>query len=374
MKINTQLANGEIDVLVSFGLNYTSARWKDGMFMEITDRLEAEGIDLVDHWGTDGYHLEDKYYSLPCGGLQYYIVINMTAWNKAMNNAPLPTEWTWDEYVEASRKMTERDADGNTVVYGGGSYSSINTILYCTSQVTGGDLYLNEEDYTSNYDHEITLKAFERELKCELEEKIWFPLATYRSEGRKDYDTFLKGVINSSVTCNIVRYIHDPKYEETSNFVTGFAPFPVEEKGQTNYQSGVHYYSHAAVAAKAADKEAAWLFVKFYATHGVKYLCKAGHQTKWNGTDTSDYMKILYGTEENAKNYIDVESFLRVIGRNDLPTWQESTDEFNVLTYSKHTGFLKDPLMKALAGELTAKQALDQAAADANAYLKEQMG
>jgi len=373
MKVNADMAAGMVDVLASFGLNYTSARWKDGLFMEITDKIESEGIDLIDHWGTDGYCLEDKYYTLPCGGLQYYVIINMTAWKEAGYNE-LPTEWTWDEYIEASRKMTKKDADGNTVVYGGSSYSSINTILYCAAQTHGGDLYLNEDDYTTYYDHELTIKAFERELKAELDEKIWFPLAVYRNEGRKDYDTFLKGECASAVTCNTIRYVPDSKYDETRTFISGFAPFPVNEKGETNYQAGVHNYSHVGVASNAQDQTAAWLFAKFYATHGVKYLVKAGHQSKWKGTDPADMLTIMFGTEENAKNYVDVESMLRVLGRSDLPNWVESTDEFNVLTYSKHTGFLKDPLMKALAGEMTAKECLEQVAAEANAYLKSEMG
>ena len=373
MAINTMLSAGDIDVLCSFGLNYTSARWKDGLFLEITDKIEEEGIDLIAHWGTDGYCLEDKYYSLPCGGLQYYVIINMTAWEEAGLGA-LPTEWTWDEYVEACRKMTKKDEAGNTVVYGGSSYSSINTILYCAAQVHGGDLYLNEEDYSTYYDHEITIKAFERELKCELEEKIWFPLAVYRNESRKDYDTFLKGECASTVTSNTIRYVIDSKYDETRTFISGFAPFPVEEKGQTNFQSGVHNYSHVGIAANCQDETAAWLFAKYYATYGVSYLVKAGHQSKWAGNDPSSIVEIMFGSEENAKKYVDLESLVRVVGRSDLPSWTESTDEFNILTYSKHTGFLKDPLMKALAGELTAKEALEQAAADANAYLKSQMG
>jgi multiple sugar transport system substrate-binding protein len=373
MQINTMLANGEIDVLVSFGLNYTSARWKDGLFLDITDKIEEENIDLVANWGSDGYCLNDHYYSLPCGGLQYYVIINMTAWKEA-GYTDLPKEWTWDEYVEASRKMTKKDADGNTVVYGGSSYSSINTILYCAAQVHGGDLYLNTDNYTSHYNHEITIKAFERELKCELEEKIWFPLATYRADGRKDYDTFLKGVCASTITCNAIRYVPDTNYDETRTFISGFAPFPTEEKGQTNYQSGVHQYSHVAVAAKCQDETAAWLFAKFYSTYGVKYLVKAGHQSNWAGTDTSEYLNIMFGSKENAEKYVDVESFLHVIGRTDLPNMVESTDEFNILTYSKHTGFLKDPLMKALAGEMTAKECLEQVAAEANAYLKSEMG
>ncbi len=373
MQVNTELAAGEIDVLVSFGLNYTSARWKDGLFLDITDKLEDEGIDLVEQWGTDGYNLNDHYYSLPCGGLQYYVVINMTAWEEA-NLGDIPTEWTWDEYLAASAAMTKKDESGNTVVYGGSSYSSVNTIMYCYSQVTGGDLYMNEDIEGSNYSDPLVLNALERELKAELVDKIWYPVAKYRADGTKDYDAFLKGTIASSVTCNTLRYIHDADYDETRTWITAFAPFPTENAGETNYQAGVHHYSHVGIAANTDDETASWLFAKFYSTYGVKYLCKAGHQTHWKGSDTSEYLDIIYGSVENAAKYIDVESFLHVIGRTDLPNWEECLDELNIATYSDVVSCLNEPILAALNGTITAEECLKQAADNADAYIKAAMG
>lgn len=253
--INTLLASGEIDVLHSFGLNYTYARWEDGVFLDITDKLAADGIDMVENWGTEVYQYNGRYYSIPCGGLQYYVVINKTAWDEA-GLGEIPTEWTWDEYIEACRKMTKTNEDGS-IRYGGSSYFSINTILYCGAQVNGGDLYFSADNAKSNYSDPVVLKAFERELNAELEEKIWFPLKTYRDEGIKDYQTFLSGQVASTVTCNVVRFVDDVEFDGTRDFITAFAPFPTEEKGQTNYMAGVHHYSHVAIAANCQDETAA---------------------------------------------------------------------------------------------------------------------
>lgn len=358
----------EFDVIQSYGMNYTTKRWQDGYFVDITDKLTAEGIDLVENWGTDAYSYNSRYYSIPCGGLQYYITINMTAWEEAELGA-IPTEWTWDEYIEACRKMTKTNDDGS-IRYGGSSYSSINTILYCGTQVSGRGLYFNEDGTKSNYDDPVVIKAFERELKAELEDQIWFPLYTYRSEGQKEYDTFLNGECASTITINVVRYVHDAAYEETSDFITAFAPFPTEEKGQTNYMAGVHVYSHVGITKDCRDETAAWLFVKWVSTYGSKYLCVHGHQSAWRGTTTDDIINVVFGSEENAAKYVDVESFKNVIGKTDLPAFREIVSDGVVETYSQVTSYLKDPLMKALMGELTAEEALKQAAENADAYIK----
>lgn len=46
--------------------------------MELTDYIEKYNINLVDNWGTDVYKYDDTYYTFPCGGLSYYVSINMT--------------------------------------------------------------------------------------------------------------------------------------------------------------------------------------------------------------------------------------------------------------------------------------------------------
>lgn len=81
LSVNTSIMSGEVDVLGSFGLSSTWKRWDNAMFEDLTDKFEAEGIDLVANWGTDVFKYNDCIYTLPCGGMSYYISVNMTAWN-----------------------------------------------------------------------------------------------------------------------------------------------------------------------------------------------------------------------------------------------------------------------------------------------------
>ncbi len=363
------LVASQLDVICTFGLNYLSAYWDDGLFLDITDKLAEEGIDLIETWGTDVYSYNGRYYSIPCGGLQYYVAINMAAWEEA-ELGDIPTEWTWGEYIEACRKMTKYNEDGSVAVYGGSSYSSVNTIMYCYAQVYGGDLYFSADGTKSSYSEPIVLQALERQLQAEMTEQIWFPLKTYRAEGIKSYDLFLKGQIASTVECLLTRFIQDSAYDETRNFITAFAPFPTEEKDQTNYMAGVHHYSHIAIAINCRDETAAWLFAKFAATYGAKYLAIVGHQSTWRGTTADDIISVAFGSEENAANYVDLESFKNVVGRVDVPYFVEDVSEYSIAAKYDVRAMLNDPILRAANGMISAEQCLKEAAQHADVYIE----
>ena len=189
-----------------------------------------------------------------------------------------------------------------------------------------------------------------------------------------EYDWFLRGEAATIIGNILTRYIHDSAYEETRDFITAFAPFPVEEKGQTNYMSGVQYYSHLGIAKNCKDDTAAWLFVKFMSSYGSKYLASAGHHSTWRGTTMDDIVAVLYESEEDAAKYVDVESFKHVIGRTDLPSYKEIISDSAMVVYKEVTSALSDPYYKASIEELTAEEALKQAAQEADAYISNMMG
>lgn len=99
--LNTAIMAGECDVVASFEIHNLMNRVNNGLYKDITDRVKEEEINLVDNWGTEAYNVDGKTYVFSCGGLIHYVAINMDAWNEA-GLGDLPTEWTWDEYIEAS--------------------------------------------------------------------------------------------------------------------------------------------------------------------------------------------------------------------------------------------------------------------------------
>ncbi len=325
MAVNTAIQGNQVDVLASFGLSNAYRRWENGLYIDITDRVEEEGIDLVANWGTDVFKYDDCIYTFPSGGLSYYICINMNAWNEA-GLGEIPTEWTWDEYLAASKAMTKVNEDGSIAMYGGSDYHSQNYWTYAYGQVVGKNAYYNEDGSASSFDNEIIRNALKREYQAENVDKIWFPKSVYRADNLqaqmlycgKNQDVHTA----SSITCNMPRFLADQENYPT-DYVTAFAPFPVNEKGQVNYMSGVSPFSHSGICRGCQDIDAAWAFLKWYSTYGVKYLVAAGHQPNWKGTDPADAVKLLFGDEETASKIIDIDSFKRVVGVSTYPYYYE---------------------------------------------------
>ena len=361
--VTTAILAGEVDVLASFGLANTNKRWEAGLFYDLTDLVEENGIDLVEHWGTDAFQKDGTIYTFPSGGLCYYITVNLDAWEAAgLGELPLDG-WTWDEYLAASKAMTEYNEDGSVAVYGGSDYHSVNYFTYAVAQVVGKDHYYNEEGM-ANFDSDAFLKALQREYDAELVDKIWYPKSIYRGDNIQAQQSFLQDqMCNSEITCNQIRFMADRENYGT-DWKVGFLPYPVEEEGQTNYMSGITPFSHSGLCIDESDEDfdAAWAFLRWYSTYGVAYLVAAGHQPNWKGTSDLDPLELLFGSEEEAAKYMDVESFRAVVGRVDLPAYVE----LNLTAYSKISSILNEYVMYALNDQMSPEEALKEAAKLAN--------
>jgi len=364
LSVNTAIMAGEVDVLASFGLNNTYNRWQNDLFLDLTDKVDQEGIDLVSNWGSDVYKYNDKIYSFPCGGISYFLSINKNAWDEA-GLGDIPTEWTWDEYIEACKKMTRKDDKGKTLVYGGSDYHTINYYTYAKSQVTGKDANYDDETGLSSLNSDLIVHSLERKLKAENEDGVWFPLKTYRADNLQTQMVYTNGTAASCLCTNINRFLRD-----TENYpmdtITCFAPYPTEEKGQKNYMSGISVFSHAGITTGCQDEEAAWAFLKYFSTYGSRYLIVAGHQSTWKGTDVNDLVDLVYGSEEEASRIIDVDSFKRYVVNYDNPSYVET----QTTAISDITSICTEYTMYAANGEMSVKDALNEAADMANDVIK----
>lgn len=368
--VNSAIMAGEVDVLASFGLSATYKRWANDLFIDLTPYIEKYDIDIAANWGVEEYKYNDTYYTFPCGALSYYICINQNAWVEAgLSLDDLPTdEWTWDEYLEACKAMTK--GEGDTKVYGGSDYQSINYFLYPWAQVYGHDYYYALNGTETNFTDELIVNSLKREIKAEQEDCIWFPLVTYRSDSITAQDNYMSGRVASIITNNMTRFIADTETYPEYDWVTYFAPYPVEEKGQDNHLSGVSAFSHAGIATGCQDEDAAWAFLSWYSTYGVKWLAAAGHLPGWLGTDADALVEICFGSEEKAAELVDVESYKRTVVNYDNPTYQETV----TAAYSEVNSILDEYTMYAHNGQMTPEDAMAEAKEKADAAIAKELG
>ena len=354
--------SGEVDVLASFNTRNVHTRWENGLYMDITDRLNAEGIDLAANWGTDKYSYNGRYYTLPCGGRSFYVAINMDAWNEA-KLGELPQSWTWDEYLAACKAMT-KTVDGKTV-YGGSQFQSIWNFTYSWFQVHGSDNYYGA-DGLSNFTDPLIVNALKRQIKAEQEDGVWFPFTRYAYNNDQTHLVYTSGEVASCITTNLVRFLADRETYPVS-WVTGFAPWPTEEAGQENYMSGIATFSHAGITTGCKDVEAAWAFLKFYSTYGSKYLYVAGHASTWKGTQVDDIVSLIFGSRENAATIVDVDSYTNVVANPDNLAYVE----LETTAYSQVDAALREYAQYAIDGQMSVEDAMAAAKEIADAAIQE---
>lgn len=359
LSVNTAIMAGEVDVLASFGLSNAYKRWENDLYLPLTDYIDKYGIDLAANWGSDVYKYDGVYYTFPCGGLSYYVSINMSDW-EAAGLGELPTAWTWDEYLAASKAMTK--GEGESKVYGGSDYHSQNYFTYTWYQVYGHDQYYGPDGLT-NFTDPLIVGALKREIKAEQEDKIWFPLTVYRADNLQTQDIYTSHKAASAISPNMIRFIRD-QATYPMDWKTGFAPWPTEEAGQTNYMSGVSIFSHAGICTGVQDEKAAWYWLAWYSTYGSRYLIAAGHQSTWKGTDVDGLVDLVFGSEEAAAKLVDVESFKRCVVNYQNPSYVDTIlDAYSTVgsTLVEYTMYAHQGTMTPEAAMAAAKEIADTA-------------
>lgn len=347
---NTAIQSGNVDVILSFDTSNTAFRWENGMLLDITDRLAADNLDLVKEWGTDAYKYNDRVYCFPAGGLSIFVALNMTAWEEA-GLGEIPDEWTWDEYLEACRKMTVRDADGKTVVYGGTEFNNRPYWIYPMRQTKGVDAYYTSDgkaDFTSG----LAAKILQRELDAEAE-GIWYEKMNLITNNTKSRDLLWNGTVNSCIESIITRFVMDlEKYPH--DFILGYAPYPINAEGETNYALGNMNNSFYCVTNNAQDADAAYAFAKFASTYGGKYLYKAGHTTTWTSVNPDEIVDLVFGDRATAEKFVDVDSYIKNVLAVGAPAYHEEY----IVAYSEITSLTNEYYDIIKTGQMSVEEGL----------------
>lgn len=306
---NMLMAGGLIDLQLAYGLDKTDFRASSDFYANLDDYVADWGIDMEETFGVNikfrNSEGEQHYFGIPVDALQWYIAINMDEWHAA-GYTDLPTAWTWDEYIEASRKMTHDGIYGGADVLDGG-YNWVNHVR----QVYGADVWYNEDGYSAILSNPLFKESLQMKLDCEGE-GIWFSYPDSRQTGNTGTDPFMQHRANSYVTCNIWRFIANTT-DYPIDFKVGFAPYPTREAGQVNYCDGPTVYGFMTITESCEHKDEAWEFVKYFATEGNYHILKAGHMGMYANADRDQVVEYVFGSMEQADKLIDIESFKRVV-------------------------------------------------------------
>ena len=109
-KLNTALQTGQnVDLFMHYAVNTLQERVNSNLVLDLSQfddyDIESKMGEIAEEWKLDG-----KYYAVPTKNSASIILLNQDALEQ--EGLPIPEEWTWNEFREYAKKLTNEDRLG----------------------------------------------------------------------------------------------------------------------------------------------------------------------------------------------------------------------------------------------------------------------
>lgn len=237
-KLNIDLLAGStIDVIPSLGPKFYYNRADAGYFVALDDLIASKGIDAKEVWGSYLPYSDDShYYAVPYKQEVYCVFYNKNLFDRA--GVPYPEgPWTWDEYVETAKKVTDLSAG----IYG--SYMNIENPWFILS-AKQKNIPLYKEDGTCNFDAPEFRESIEWYKSLGNDLKIQMPVEEVVNENASwNYYAMAGDHLALFVQGNWFTRLLNSQTDYPKDWDYGVAPTPsAGEDGNNNFVS-MGYYS-----------------------------------------------------------------------------------------------------------------------------------
>jgi len=289
-------SNDQLDIIELPYTNY-SQRAQIGVLEPLDDYIAKEGFNYDDEYLVDT-KVNGKIYAFPSSMQRWFILLNKDMLDQA--SLPVPTDWTWTEFMEYAVKLTE--GEGATKRYGAYLHSWPDYFQLQLMSKPSENTYL-KMDGTSNGLDPVLKSNLEMMKKMMYEDKsvnMYEDVISQKLAYRNQYFNKLAAMLP----------IGDWMVAESggtdsipASFVTAFAPLPKLE-GESNHYSPVQP-TYIGVASKSKNKEAAYQFVRWYSSEGISIAGRVF--SGWAKADSDQLVEtIVNGSKDPSK--IDVDS------------------------------------------------------------------
>lgn len=300
MKLETNLlAGSDIDIYVSYGLDFLKKRATGNMALDLTQMMKRDNFDLAANFGgamATSYNVDGKTYAVPTKIDQYGIVLNKNMFDAA--GIPIPTSWTLDEFRDIAKKLTK--GEGQNKVYGM-FFNSQQDLFYPTTyfatQILGGDVFYKPGGKETNFTDPAIVKSIKTVADMMNVDKSAPTHTDSVTQKLTQEGMFLSGKSAMTIGPWMIRSIKDKeKYPHT--FVTAFAPYPTPEKKSDMYAQG-GLGDLLSINPKSKNIEEAWTFVKWYAEKGMLPLANGGRVPAYAKFDKDEILKAFVSGAED---------------------------------------------------------------------------
>ncbi|MDQ8737234.1 extracellular solute-binding protein [Paenibacillus sp. LHD-38] len=296
-------SNEDMDVIMFSSPAHYVQRIAVGMLEPLDDYLNNEQLKFDDEYAVNTQE-NDKYYGLPGKSVSFFVAINEDHLKEA--GLPLPTDWTWDEYLEYAKKMTKQD--GEKKHYGTYFHTWTNpfAMLGLVSNTENGYL-VTDDNKSANIMNPAMRKSLEIRLQAE-KEKSATPYAEVLSQKmnyRPQYFTQAASMIATG-TFFIPEVGGTEKVPAT--FKTVFAPYPkVNKEDPMNATISSDYVT---MYSKSKHKEEAYTFIRWFTTEGL--MVQGRNIPSWKKANMEEVLDKIVSATANPE-MIDKESVLHFL-------------------------------------------------------------
>ena len=303
-KVDLAAASGEeMDVIMFSQPSFYVQRVALGMLEPLDDYLNKEGLKFEDEYVVNT-QVNGKYYGLPGKSVNFFVAINEDHLKEA--GLPVPTDWTWDEYLDYANKMTK--LDGEKKRYG----TYFHSWTYPYAMVAMGNqpenAYLVTDDYKSaNITNPIMRKSLEVRLQAEKDKS-----ATPYTEVISQKLNYRPQYFNQDVSMILTGTFFIPEVGGTdkvpATFKTVFAPYPKVNKEDT-ITTPVNS-DYLTMYSKSKHKEEAYTFIRWFTTEGL--MVQGRNIPSWKKANMEEVLDKIIAATANPE-MIDKESVLNFL-------------------------------------------------------------
>lgn len=303
-KVDLAAASGEdMDVIMFSSPAHYVQRVAVGMLEPLDDYLNKEGLKFDDEYAVNTQE-NGKYYGLPGKSVNFFVLINESHLKEA--GLPLPTDWTWDDYLDYAKKMTK--LDGEKKRYGTYFHTWTNPYAMLALENQPANAYLVTDDHKSaNVTNPFMRKSLEIRLQAEKDKSAtpYMEVISQKMNYRPQYFNQDASMIATG-TFMIPEVGGTDKVPAT--FKTVFAPYPKVNKADPNTTTISSDY--VTMYSKSKHKEEAYTFMRWFTTEGL--VAQGRNIPSWKNANMEEVLDKIIAATANPE-MIDKESALNFL-------------------------------------------------------------
>ncbi|TBL80712.1 extracellular solute-binding protein [Paenibacillus thalictri] len=348
-KLEAALLAGNVDVYINYAWETMQKRITSKLLEPLDPFLDKENFNLEENFGKHPYETGGKRYFMPTnGGSNAFIMYNKNMLEAA--GIKIPDKWTWDDYMKIAKQLTK--GEGNNKIYGSIEATAGNHWASPAQTLLNGDYTYKEGKPESNFDDPAFLKSLQIRYQMENIDQSQVPLIEMKASKMDMSSEFTKGHVAMINNYNsLLRDIRDPeKYPH--DFVTAFAPMPTLTPEQNEIWSG-GLREWISMSPQASNKEAAYQFLKYYATDGYYPMINSVRIPAWKKANTDDITKYFLGDKRDK--LFDLDSFKKYVLNNPM---HRNLDRVRTEGAAKILQIMTEESEKALLKEQSVEDAI----------------